>query len=255
MRRLFSIGVTVKIKTNRISKISIVRIMVAAAILLLLTLYLALPAVHLRVAGWAMVYTQRSAQAVAGAIQGSAHLSALSALGLSGFQTIALPWLLPYGIVGNVLAFGSLTGVLLSLLGAGIGASVWFGLARLFLGETLLKNPGVLAKSSRWIGFCAVAALNWLTLGMLFIPAAFAGTLQMPCRRFLLVAILAELPIVALYAAFGTPYRVLLPNSVEAVIRFLGATMAFVALAIGLFAWKKHRTAQQDEEVSNSSES
>jgi len=166
---------------------------------------------------------------------------------LCAFQTIALPWLLPYGIWGNVLVFGGAVGVLISVFSALLGASAWYGLARLFLGDVLQFKGRLDSKHAHWISACLVVALNWLTLGMLCIPAAFAGAARLTYRSFLLSALVAELPIAILYAAFCNPYRALLPNAVEASVRILGMVVVGTTVAIALVSRQKHYANRQDE--------
>ncbi|MEN6595140.1 MAG: hypothetical protein ABFC31_09400 [Clostridiaceae bacterium] len=226
----------------------------AGVLILLLGFYSSIPSVHSSVNGWVMLYTQKSAQSITGAILRAGHLAPLKAVLLAAFQTAVLPWLLPYGAAANAACFGPARGCLISLAGALAGASVWYGLIRLLLGGISQNRWTALPRRDFWFGYCLFAASNWLTLGMLAVPAALAGALRISCRRFVLFALLAELPILTLYTFFGTEYRVLLPNPVEAVFRILGVAMALVALAIGVFAWKKHQAARQNEKVSKVSE-
>jgi len=244
----------VKNRADVPKQINIWRIVTAGAILLLIALYVAIPAVHARISGWIMVYTQHSVQSVAGAIQHAGSLAPLTALALCAFQTIALPWLLPYGIGGNVLVFGGAVGVLISVFGALLGASAWYGLARLFLGDVLRHKETLGSKHTHWISIFLIVALNWLTLGMLCVPAALAGVGRLTYRSFLLSAFVAELPIVILYAAFCNPYRALLPNAVEASVRILGMFVVGITVAIALVSRQKHRADRQDEADSGTSE-
>ncbi len=186
---------------------------------------------HRAVSGWVMALTQRSVQSFAGAVRQAGAFAPLKAAWLSAFQTLALPWLTPYSIGGNVLALGYVVGGLASFFGALIGASVWFGLVRLFFGS-LLRRPLEGRRSlTAWERFSLAAALNWLTLGMLSLAGAVFGITRVRFTKFLLYAAISEFPIVILYAVFSTPYRALLPSTVESAIRIAGALAAlgFVA--------------------------
>lgn len=209
----------------------ILRLPTAGALLLLLCFYFLIPSVHSQINGLVMLYTQKSAQTIQGAIQRAGGFAPLKAIALSAFQSFALPWLLPYGIGGNVLAFGRVLGGALSALGAMIGASAWFGLVRLFLGDVLQKQRIPRGQLHVPIEFCLIAALNFLTLGILCVPAAAAGALRLSFRRFLLFALIAELPVVILFAVYCSAYRMLLPNEVERMLRFFGVLFLIAGAA------------------------
>lgn len=218
-------------RVNSRQQIHIWRIVAAGVILLLIALYVFLPAVHRAVSGWVMALTQRSVQAFAGAVGQAGVFAPLKAAWLSAVQTLALPWLTPYSIGGNVLALGPVVGGMASFLGALFGASTWFALMRLFFGSWLSRLYEGRRSLTAWEGFSLVAALNWLTLGMLSLSGAVLGITRASYRRFILCAAISELPVVILYAVCCNPYRALLPNLIETAVRIAGglAVAGFVA--------------------------
>lgn len=201
---------------------AILRVIIAGGLILQLLLYFTLPAAHRAVSGWMMAYTQRSVQSVAGAMLQAGVLAPLKAVWLCALQTLVLPWLVPYSVGGAVVAFGPVAGGVVSLLGALIGASAWFGLIRLFLKDILQRLWAPRFRLHPQTGFCLAVAANLLTQGMLCIPAVAFGASRTSFCRFLFSAFIAELPIVVLFAVYCSPYRALLPNPVEALLRSLG---------------------------------
>lgn len=202
------------------------RVFTAGALFLLALVYVAVPPVHRAVSGWTMALTQRSVQSVAGSALQAGAFAPLKAVWLSAFQAFALPWLAPYSVGGNVLAFGRLFGAMISLFGALLGASAWFGLTRLFIGNGLRGTLLARRNLGFWEGYALAAALNWLTIGMLSLCGAIFGVTREKFGRYLLCAAVAHLPIEVLYALYCNPYRALLPNAMESAIRILGALAA-----------------------------
>lgn len=215
------------------------RVIAAGGVCLSLLLYFTVPAVHRAVSGWSMALTQRSTQAVAGAILSAGRFAVPKAIVLSAFQTVALPWLLSYSIGGTVLAFGRLFGAAISMAGALIGAGVWFGIVRLFLKDVIQKLWAPRFRLHTPTGFCLTAAANLLAIGMLCIPAAVAGAARVSFRGFLFSAFIAELPIVICFAVCSNAYRALLPNPVEALLRGLGMLLLLAGAAIEAYLRKK----------------
>lgn len=216
------------------------RVIVAGGLVLSLLLYIALPTVHLALSGWVMALTQRSVQSFAGVVRQAGAFAPLKAAWLSAFQTLALPWLTPYSIGGNMLALGPVVGGLASFLGALIGASAWFWLVRLFFGSWLRRPHEGWRSLTTLEGFSLAAALNWLTLGMLSLPGAMFGITRVKFTKFLLCAAVSELPIVVLFAIYSTPYRALLPSAIEAAIRIAGGlSAAGLIIAAILRFWNK----------------
>lgn len=228
-----------RIKTKEHRMITLWRIAAALGLLVLLLLYVALPPVHRVVSGWVMALTQRSVLASAGVVGQAGAFAPLKAAWLSAFQTFALPWLTPYSIGGNELALGPVVGGLASFFGTLFGASAWFWLVRLFFGsriKTPTEHPHAL---TAWEGFSLVAALNWLSLGMLSLAGAVFGITRVRFTRFLLCAAISELPIVILFAVYSNPYRALLPNVVARILRCLGILLLLAGVVMEVKRRKK----------------
>ena len=215
------------------------RVVAAGGIVLSLLLYFAVPAVHRAVSGLTMALTQRSVQAVAGAILNVGGLGVLKAIVLITFQTVVLPWLLPYSVGGAVLAFGRFFGAAVSMIGALMGVCIWFGIIRLFLKDALQRGWASRLKLHCPTGLCLTVAVNLLTMGMLCIPAAAAGASRISLRRFLLFAIIAELPIVICFAVYCNAYRALLPNLVETILSVAAILLLLAGTAIEVDSRRK----------------
>lgn len=230
------------------------RVVAAGGIFLSLLLYFTVPAIHRAISGWIMALTQRSVQAVAGAIFSAGRFAVPKAIALSALQTAALPWLLPYSIGGVVLAFGRFFGAAVSVVGALMGACIWFGIVRLFLKEALHKRWALRLKLHSPTGLCLTVAVNLLTMGMLFIPAAVAGASRITLRRFLLFAFIAELPIVICFAVYCNAYRTLLPNLIETILSGVGILLLIAGIAIEMDSRRKEirsgqRRCQEKKEI------
>lgn len=226
--------------------ITLWRVIVVGGLVLSLLLYVTVPAVHRAISGWIMALTQRSVQAFAGAVRQAGAFATLKAVWLSTFQTFALPWLTPYSIGGNVLALGPVVGGLASFLGALFGASAWFWLVRLFFGSWLRRPHEGRRSLTTWEGFSLVAALNWLTLGMLSLSGAVLGITHVRFTKFLLCAAISELPIVILFAVYSTPYRALLPNIIETAFRIAGG-LAVAGVVASRLLCKARKPSTMDD--------
>jgi uncharacterized membrane protein YdjX (TVP38/TMEM64 family) len=226
-------------KTKKRSMITLFRVIIAGGLILSLLLYFTVPAAHRAVSGWMMAYTQRSVQSVAGAMLQAGVLAPLKAVWLCALQTLVLPWLVPYSVGGSVVAFGPVAGGVISLLGALIGASAWFGMIRLFLKDIMQRLWVPRLRLHTPTGFCLAVAANLLTQGMLCIPAVASGASRTSFCGFLFSAFIAELPIVVLIAVYCGPYRALLPNPVEALLRSLGILLLLAGAIVEVYLRKK----------------
>ena len=81
----------------------ILRLPTAGALLLLLSFYFLIPSVHSQINGLVMLYTQKSAQTIQGAIQRAGGFAPLKAIALSAFQSFALRGCCPMGLEGMCL--------------------------------------------------------------------------------------------------------------------------------------------------------
>lgn len=204
-----------------------------AALLVLLALaalvWFFLPGAQQDVRGLAMLFTQKSALTLAGAVR-SSGAPVVSAVLYMVFQTLVLPHLPPLMYIANTTVFGPVGGVVITLLGSALSASACFWVARLLLRPLLRRlKPPAPTKGAQQYGVPLFVAARWLLLGWWAPLCYLAGFLGIKYTRFLPGAMAAQLPVLVLYAVYCNVYTATLPLGIR-----MGCTVAGAGVLIGI---------------------
>lgn len=187
-----------------------------------------LPGARQAARGLAMLFTQKSALTLAGAVR-SARVPVLCTILYMVFQTLALPHLPPLMYVANTTVFGPVAGVAVSLLGSALSASACFWVARLLLRPLVRRvEPPFLTRGARRYGAPLFIAARWLLLGWWAPLCYLFGCTGVRYRHFLPGAATAQLPVLVLYVVYCNAYIAALPVGARA-----GCAVAGLGVLLG----------------------
>ena len=188
------------------------------------------------VTGWLMLFNQNSTQVLQGRIN-KAESPALTAVLLSAFHAVAMPWKSnPRIAVACAAVFGLVPGMLLCLAGRVIAVLFWYLVGWLLMGlrsEKLKKL--ILPMALAYGGICCFAP-TWAA------PVALlCGALSLSAVYTALAALLVQIPALGFYAKFANVYSSIIPGWCQPFMYGMGAAMLIVSVL--LFAVKAKKKA------------
>lgn len=187
-----------------------------------------------QVTSWLMLFNQNSTQVLQGRID-KAESPVLTAIALSAFHAIAMPWKSnPRIAVACSAAFGLVPGMLICLAGRVIAVLVWYILGWLLVGikSEKLKKLG-LPMALIFGGVCCFAPTWTAPIALL------CGVLSVPVLLSLSAALLVQIPALGFYAKFANVYSSILPKWCGPFMYVMGAVL--VILAVVLIVVKKKK--------------
>ena len=186
------------------------------------------------VTGWLMLFNQNSTQVLHGRIS-KAESPVLTAISLSAFQAIAMPWKSnPRIAVACSAVFGLVPGMLICLAGRVIAALVWYVLGWLLLGFKSEKFKKLSLPMALVYGGICCFAPSWTA------PIALlCGIMSVPLLLSLSAAILVQIPAMGFYAKFANVYSSIIPKWCGPFMYALGA--ALIIAAVVLIVVKKRK--------------
>lgn len=193
--------------------------------------------------GQAMLFTQKSAQTLAGALRSSGRWRFCYALFLAVFRAMVLVWIPPLLTVADTMVFGKAVGILTAWLGNLLAAQICFMISRQLLGKAVQRRmPDMFRQKAADWGGTVSCAIVLMFPGMGGLAAYLLGMSGLPQKRWLIGIGVGELAAAAAYGLCCSPYSQSLPSGVEQMMR--AAAVLLVLLTLGLKYREKGRKAR-----------